>query len=112
MAENENGAEKSEEPTAKRKQQAREKGEIARSRELNTLAILLGGTGGMLMFGAGLGIKILEIMQQNFDLPRELLYSERHMALHLLYAAKSAAEGIWPLSALLRWAVSCSPWSR
>lgn len=109
MAENENGAEKSEEPTAKRKQQAREKGEIARSRELNTLAILLGGTGGMLMFGAGLGIKILEIMQQNFDLPRELLYSERHMALHLLYAAKTAAEGIWPLFLILLLAAVIGP---
>lgn len=109
MAENENGAEKSEEPTAKRKQQAREKGEIARSRELNTLAILLGGTGGMLMFGAGLGIKILEIMQQNFDLPRELLYSERHMALHLLYAAKTAAEGIWPLFLILLIAAIIGP---
>lgn len=109
MAENENGAEKSEEPTAKRKQQAREKGEIARSRELNTLAILLGGTGGMLMFGAGLGIKILEIMQQNFDLPRELLYSERHMSLHLLYAAKTAAEGIWPLFLILLIAAIIGP---
>ncbi|MFB1011750.1 MAG: flagellar biosynthesis protein FlhB [Thiopseudomonas sp.] len=109
MAENENGAEKSEEPTAKRKQQAREKGEIARSRELNTLAILLGGTGGMLMFGAGLGIKILEIMQQNFDLPRELLYSERHMALHLLYAAKSVADGIWPLFLILLIAAIIGP---
>ncbi|MBS7327036.1 MAG: flagellar biosynthesis protein FlhB [Thiopseudomonas sp.] len=109
MAENENGAEKSEEPTAKRKQQAREKGEIARSRELNTLAILLGGTAGMLIFGAQLGSKILEVMQQNFDLPRELLYSERHMALHLLYAAKSAAEGIWPLFLVLLLAAIIGP---
>lgn len=109
MAENENGAEKSEEPTAKRKQQAREKGEIARSRELNTLAILLGGTAGMLIFGAQLGSKILEVMQQNFDLPRELLYSERHMALHLLHAAKSAAEGIWPLFLVLLLAAIIGP---
>ncbi len=38
MAENENGADKSEEPTAKRRQEAREKGQLARSRELNTVA--------------------------------------------------------------------------
>ncbi|MBO2927505.1 EscU/YscU/HrcU family type III secretion system export apparatus switch protein, partial [Metapseudomonas otitidis] len=43
MAESESGADKSEEPTAKRQQEAREKGQIARSRELNTLAITLGG---------------------------------------------------------------------
>lgn len=109
MAENESGAEKSEEPTAKRKQQAREKGEIARSRELNTLAILLGGTAGMLIFGAHLGSKVLEVMQQNFDLPRELLYSERSMALHLLFAAKTAAEGIWPLFVILLLAAIVGP---
>lgn len=109
MAENENGAEKSEEPTAKRKQQAREKGEIARSRELNTLAILLGGTAGMLMFGAHLGIKILEVMQLNFDLPRELLYSERSMALHLLFAAKNAGEGLLPLFVILLIAAIVGP---
>ncbi len=109
MAENESGAEKSEEPTAKRKQQAREKGEIARSRELNTLAILLGGTAGMLMFGAHLGLKILEVMQHNFDLPRELLYSERSMALHLLFAAKSAGEGLFPLFVILLLAAIIGP---
>ena len=109
MAENESGAEKSEEPTAKRKQQAREKGEIARSRELNTLAILLGGTAGMLLFGAHLGGKVLEIMQLNFDLPRELLYSDRHMSLHLLFAAKSAAEGLWPLFLILLLAAVIGP---
>lgn len=101
MAENENGAEKSEEPTAKRKQQAREKGEIARSRELNTLAILLGGTAGMLLFGGYLGNKILEVMQHNFSLPREILYSDRSMALHLLLAAKNGGEGLLPLFIIL-----------
>ncbi len=45
MAESESGADKSEEPTAKRQQEAREKGQIARSKELNTLAITLGGAG-------------------------------------------------------------------
>ena len=41
MAESESGAEKSEDPTEKRKQDSRKKGEIARSRELNTLAVVL-----------------------------------------------------------------------
>ncbi len=101
MAENENGAEKSEEPTAKRKQDARKKGQIARSRELNTLAIMLAGTAGLLIFGAALGQKVLEVMQHNFNLPREALYNERYMALHLIAAAKNAGEGLAPLFLLL-----------
>ena len=41
MAENQDGQEKSQEPTARRLQQAREKGQVARSRELTTLAVTL-----------------------------------------------------------------------
>lgn len=101
MAESESGAEKSEEPTAKRKQESRKKGEIARSRELNTLAIVLSGTAGLLIFGGALGQKIIEVMHGNFDLPREVLYNTRTMSLHLLAAAKHAAEGLFPLFVIL-----------
>lgn len=41
MAENEDGQEKSEEATSRRLQQAREKGQVARSKELGTSAVLL-----------------------------------------------------------------------
>ncbi|MGB0764388.1 MAG: EscU/YscU/HrcU family type III secretion system export apparatus switch protein, partial [Luminiphilus sp.] len=41
MAEEQTGQERTEEPTARRLQQAREKGQVARSRELNTLLMLL-----------------------------------------------------------------------
>ena len=41
--ENDSSADKSEEPTPKRLEKAREDGNIARSRELNTAAILITG---------------------------------------------------------------------
>ena len=41
MAEEQTGQERTEDPTSKRLQQAREKGQVARSRELNTLLMLL-----------------------------------------------------------------------
>ncbi|MCB1870470.1 MAG: EscU/YscU/HrcU family type III secretion system export apparatus switch protein, partial [Gammaproteobacteria bacterium] len=44
MAENQDGQEKTEEPTSKRLQDSKKKGQIARSKELNTMAItLIGG---------------------------------------------------------------------
>lgn len=43
MAESESGADKSEQPTSKRLEEARKKGQIARSKELNTLVVTLGG---------------------------------------------------------------------
>mgnify|MGYP006144296685 CR=1 FL=1 len=51
MAESESGQDKTEDPTDKRKRDSREKGEIARSKELNTVAVTLAGAGGLLMFG-------------------------------------------------------------
>ncbi|NZA27885.1 flagellar biosynthesis protein FlhB [Luteimonas sp. SJ-92] len=58
MAENENGQEKTEQPSEKRLREAREKGDVPRSRELGTAAVfggavlaLLGG-GGMMARGA------------------------------------------------------------
>ena len=50
MAESESGADKTEDPTEKRKKDSREKGEIARSKELNTLAIMLAGSIGLIIF--------------------------------------------------------------
>jgi Flagellar biosynthesis pathway, component FlhB len=54
MAENEDGQERSEAPTAKRLREAREKGQIARSRELNTFRILIMG-GAFCSFSAAAG---------------------------------------------------------
>ncbi|MGA4633906.1 flagellar biosynthesis protein FlhB [Pseudomonas solani] len=97
MAESESGADKSEEPTAKRQQEAREKGQIARSKELNTLAITLGGAGGVLASGGGLADMMMRMMQANFTLPREALMDERSMALWLLQSGQMALSAITPL---------------
>ncbi|HCJ38762.1 MAG TPA: flagellar biosynthetic protein FlhB, partial [Halieaceae bacterium] len=40
MAEEQTGQERSEQPTAKRLTEARKKGQVARSRELNTLLVM------------------------------------------------------------------------
>ena len=74
MAESESGADKTEDPTEKRKKDSREKGEIARSKELNTLAIMLAGSIGLIIFGGALAQDMMEIMRYNFSISRETLY--------------------------------------
>jgi flagellar biosynthetic protein FlhB len=51
MAENEDGQEKTESPTARRRQQARDEGRIARSAELSAASILLAGGASIAMLG-------------------------------------------------------------
>ena len=97
MAESESGADKSEEPTEKRLRESREKGQIARSRELNTLAIMLAGTGGLLAFGGSLGSALLSIMSGNFSLAREVIMDERSMVIWLLASGKVAVDAVLPL---------------
>ncbi|MDE3740102.1 MULTISPECIES: flagellar biosynthesis protein FlhB [Pseudomonas] len=97
MAESESGADKSEEPTGKRLQEARDKGQIARSRELNTLAVTLAGAGGLLASGGGLADMMMKLMQSNFDLPRAVLMDERSMGIWLLMSGKMALDALLPL---------------
>ncbi|GLK91573.1 flagellar biosynthesis protein FlhB [Pseudomonas turukhanskensis] len=101
MAENENGAEKSEEPTDKRRRESREKGQIARSRELNTFAVLVAGVGGLMSYGGAIGNAMIDIMKDNFTLSRELLMNDGSMALQFENAVYIALMALFPLFIVL-----------
>ncbi|QDC03787.1 flagellar biosynthesis protein FlhB [Pseudomonas fulva] len=101
MAESESGQDKTEEPTEKRKRDAREKGEIARSKELNTVAVTLAGAGGILAFGGYLAETLLEMMRMNFSLTREIIVDERSMGAFLLTSGKMAIWAVQPILILL-----------
>ena len=97
MAESESGADKSEEPTEKRLRESREKGQLARSRELSTVAVTLGGIGGLLASGGGLAQTLMAMMQGTFELSREALLDEGSMASLLMGSGLMALEAIMPL---------------
>jgi len=101
MAENENGTDKSEEPTAKRLRESREKGQLARSRELSTVAVTLGGIGGLLASGAGLAGSMMMMMQGTFELSRETVLDEGSMVRLLTSSGLLALEAIMPLLVVL-----------
>lgn len=96
MAESESGADKSEEPTGKRLEESRKKGQIARSKELNTVAVTLTGTIALILFGAYMGNVLMDVMRGNFSLPRDVLMSEGSMALYLLASGKQALLAVQP----------------
>ncbi|CAH0317270.1 flagellar biosynthesis protein FlhB [Pseudomonas brassicacearum] len=109
MAESESGQDKTEDPTDKRLRESREKGEIARSKELNTLAVMLAGAGGLLIYGGGLALDLLEIMRLNFSLPREVLLSPGSMAQHLMHSGKIALLAVQPVLICLLLAAVIGP---
>ena len=97
MAESESGADKSEEPTDKRLRESREKGQLARSRELSTVAVTLGGIGGLLASGGNLAQTLMAMMQGTFELSRETLLDEGSMVRLLMSNGLMALEAIMPL---------------
>ncbi|NWA00938.1 flagellar biosynthesis protein FlhB [Pseudomonas gingeri] len=109
MAESESGQDKTEDPTEKRKKDSREKGEIARSKELNTLAVMLAGTGGLLVFGGALAQAMAELMRLNFTLSREVVLDQRYMAIFLLQSGKTALWAVQPILLTLLLAAFIGP---
>ncbi|WP_415759646.1 flagellar biosynthesis protein FlhB [Pseudomonas sp. LT1P18] len=109
MAESESGQDKTEDPTDKKKKDAREKGEIARSKELNTLAIMLAGAGGLLIFGGALAQDLMELMRLNFSLSREVLLDQRSMGIYLLHSGQIALLAIQPVMITLLLAALIGP---
>ena len=54
MAEQDGGQERTEQPTPKRLREARERGQVPRSKELNGMAVMIFGGVALLMFGPGM----------------------------------------------------------
>src|ERR1700759_2359134 len=97
MAESESGQDKTEDPTEKRKKDSREKGEIARSKELNTLAVMMAGGGALLVFGGMLAEDLMELMRLNFTLSREVIMDQGAMGRLLLQSGQMALLAIQPI---------------
>ena len=99
--ENDNSQEKTEEPTPRRLEKAREDGQTARSKELATMSVLLAGAGGLLMFGGSLGAALESIMIDAFTIERAAIYDTRHMSVQLILSAKAAAFALSPILIML-----------
>ncbi|MEJ2464234.1 MAG: flagellar biosynthesis protein FlhB [Candidatus Thiodiazotropha sp.] len=83
MAENQDGQERTEEPTAKRLDDAKRKGQVPRSRELNTMAVTLTGVVGLAMMSRSLGHSLSEMMSERFVLTREEIFDTNSMIINL-----------------------------
>lgn len=94
-------AEKSQEPTQKRLDSAREDGNIARSKELNTTAILLGGTAAVIAFGGILASGLARIMEYNFTLDRAAFFDTAAMIEQLGDSVMTGFTSLLPVFAVL-----------
>lgn len=74
MAEQDSGQERTEEPSVKRLQEAREKGQVPRSQELNTVMVLMASAAIMFVVGEGLIQSLSDVMKLGMSLERSDLF--------------------------------------
>ncbi|MGR9099859.1 MAG: flagellar biosynthesis protein FlhB [Gammaproteobacteria bacterium] len=97
MAE-ETGQERTEQPTLKRLADARKKGQVPRSRELNTFAVLIAGSSMMLLFGERMGQGLWEMMRTLFFVSREAVFDP---ATPVIYFRRAMTDGLMLIAPFL-----------
>ena len=90
--------EKTEPATPKRIEKAREDGQVARSQELTTFAVLMAAAVGLWFLGAGLLDHLSNIMIAGMQMEREMAYDTSLMLIRL---NQLAVEGLWAMGPLL-----------
>jgi len=100
MAED-SGQEKTEEPTGKRLADAKKKGQIARSRELNTFMMLIASSTLLMSLGSAIGNGFLDMMRDCFKLPRADLFDDLSLTKYLSKTVVDALNLTAPVFAVL-----------
>lgn len=99
--EDDSGQEKTEEASARKIEKAREEGQIPRSRDLTTTAVLLLAAIGLYVFAEFMANKIIGITRANFVISRETIFDPNAMIGHLAAAIYDGLLSIAPLMAIL-----------
>lgn len=101
MAESEDGQEKSEEPSERKLQKAREEGNVARSRELGTAVLLIASVGVLYALGGWLVEAIVMITHHTFTFDRAYIEDTSRMSAELRISVYEAAIKTAPILLLM-----------
>jgi flagellar biosynthetic protein FlhB len=96
MAE-ESDLERTEPASQRRLDQAREQGQVPRSPELSTFAVLLAAGGGLMLTGPGLVESLVRLMRSGLTLDRHASFDTGQLTERLYHAALGALMGLSPL---------------
>lgn len=109
MAENEDGAEKTESATPKRLDEARQKGQIPRSRDLSAAAVLMTGGVALSSLGGQVGGELYGMMRRGLTLTREQSVDPTQLGPILSATAWDGLMAVVPVLGLLLLAALLAP---
>jgi flagellar biosynthesis protein FlhB len=93
----ESGGERTEDPSQRRLQEARERGQVPRSRELTTFAVMLGGSAMLAAVGGSLTSHLSQVMRRGMSIDAQALNDTHSMTDFLTEAGISAVTALLPL---------------
>ncbi|HEX4152387.1 MAG TPA: flagellar biosynthesis protein FlhB [Steroidobacteraceae bacterium] len=93
----EQGGERTEEPSQRRLSEARERGQVPRSRELTTFAAMIGGSVALIATSAGIAGKMAELMRRGMSFDAQQLEDTRSMLSALTGASTLALSALLPI---------------
>lgn len=99
--ENDTSQEKTEQPTPKKLRQAKQQGQVPRSRELNSMSVMIVGAAGMLLLGGYMIGHLGQMLENGFTLTREQVMDPQQIFLQWRDALAGSFMAIGPFLALM-----------
>ena len=99
---------RTEQATPKRREEARKKGDVPRSRELTMTGVMLSGGSALLLLAQPIGQKLTDAFRGGFSIERELIFDEKYPPTALAEIGSLAFTSLIPLAVVLIGAVFLS----
>jgi flagellar biosynthetic protein FlhB len=99
--ESENGQEKTEEPTEKKLNDAKKKGQVPRSKELNSMTIMLIGSASLMLLGSHIIGSISTMMESGLTISRAEIFDTKSLIMRLNTSVIDSITGISPFLFLM-----------
>jgi len=109
MASEDSDLEKTELPSQRRLDQAREEGQVARSRELSTFTVLMAGGAGLWLMGSSLSGYLVKLIREGLTLNSDLIFNTDTLLPHLHFLAMETFIAFLPYLILLLVVATFSP---
>ena len=105
----ESDLEKTEQPSPRRIEQAREEGQVPQSRELSTFFVLIAGVAGLWLTGGWFSSRVLDMMRRGFSFERDMAFDPALMLAGLGELFTHTMLSLAPLFSILMLAAIAAP---
>jgi flagellar biosynthetic protein FlhB len=103
------GQDKTEQPSPKRLNEAREKGQVPRSKEFSTVLVLIASAAAMLFLGERIIRSVAEVMKKSFLFSQKEIFDPAALVNHLLYSLETIAFDLGSFLAITALAAIIAP---